>query len=77
MSAYDRIGISEGIDTNKTGCSCECIICHYTYVIGINFRFQPKVWDGCHDMTQKFMSFSEITIVTVSSMKWSHLGQTL
>ena len=29
MLEYDRIDISEGIDTNKTNASKECGICHY------------------------------------------------
>ena len=31
----------------------------------MNFIFQPKVSDGCHDMTQKSMGFNVNTIVTV------------
>ena len=33
MLEYDRIGISEGIDTNKTSASKECNICHYWYFL--------------------------------------------
>ena len=29
MLYYDRIGVSEGIDVNKTNESKECNICHY------------------------------------------------
>ena len=29
MLYFDRIGISEGIDINKTSASKECDICHY------------------------------------------------
>ena len=31
MLEYDRISISEGIDTNKASASKECNICHYWY----------------------------------------------
>ena len=31
MLEYDRIDISEGIDTEKTNKSKECKICHYWY----------------------------------------------
>ena len=31
MIYYDRIGISEGIDVNKTSKSKECCMCHYWY----------------------------------------------
>ena len=43
MLEYDRIDVSEGIDTNKTHGSRECIMWHYWYDLVINFTFQPKV----------------------------------
>ena len=64
MLKYDRIDVSKGIDTNKTVISCERIICHYWYFLRINFRFQPKVCDGCQ-MTQTSMSFHDVAIFTV------------
>ena len=33
MLEYDRIDISEGIDTDKTSASKECSICHYWYFL--------------------------------------------
>ena len=60
MLEYDRIDVSEGIDTNKTGDSLGCIIYHYWYFLRINFEFQPKVFNGCHDMTKKCMSFTDV-----------------
>ena len=65
MLEYDRIDVSEGLDTNKTHGLHECTICHYWYNLRINFRFQPKVCDGHHDMTQKPMSFDDTAVVTV------------
>ena len=62
---YGRIDVSEGMNTNKTASSCECIICHYLYFLRLNFRFQPKVYEGCHNMSQKSMSFNNVAIVTV------------
>ena len=53
MLDYDRVNVSEGSDSNKTGSSCECTICHYWYFLKINFRFQPKVCDSYHSITQK------------------------
>ena len=38
MLEYDRIDISEGIDTEKTNKSKECKICHYWYFKDINFN---------------------------------------
>ena len=58
MLEYHRIDESEGIDVNKTnGLLEECIICHYWYFLQINFGFQRKVCDRCHDLIQKVISF--------------------
>ena len=43
----------------------ECIICHYWYFLQINFGFQPKVCDSCHDLIQKVISFNDVAIVSV------------
>ena len=57
MLKYNRIDFSEGIDTNKTDSSCECIIYHYWYFLNINFRFKLKVCSACHNMTKKLRGF--------------------
>ena len=41
MLEYDRIDISESIDTNKTSASKECNICHYWYFLDKNFNYEP------------------------------------
>ena len=33
MIYNDRIGVSEGIDVNKTSVSKECDVCHYWYFV--------------------------------------------
>ena len=43
----------------------EGIICHYWYFLQINFGFQPKVCDSCHDLIQKVISFNDVAIVSV------------
>ena len=47
---YEKIDISEGIDTNKTSASKECMLCHYWYFKGIGFKFEPHVCHKCHDV---------------------------
>ena len=54
---YDRIDISNGIHVNNTDSSRKYIICHYWYFLKINFKLQPNVCDGCHDMTKKINEF--------------------
>ena len=47
---YDKTGISEETDMNKTYASKECIICHYWYFKDIGYKFEPQVCNGCHDI---------------------------
>ena len=54
----------KGIDVNKSNGSRECIICLYSYFLERNFRFQPKVCNGCHVVMQKAISFNDDAIVS-------------
>ena len=65
MLEYDRIDISEGIDTNKTSASKECNISHYWYFLDKNFNYDPYLCNGCHDLMQKSMSFKNVAIVSI------------
>ena len=46
MLEYDRIDISEGIDTNKTSASKECNICHYWVFLDKNFNYGLYLCNG-------------------------------
>ena len=50
MLEYNRIDISEGIDTNKTRASKECNIYHYWYFLDKNFYYEPYLCKECHDL---------------------------
>ena len=65
MLEYDRIAISEGIDVNKTSLSKECDICHYRYFKDIGFKYESYLWNGCHDLMEKVMSFKNVAVVYV------------
>ena len=45
MLEYDRIDISEGIDTNKKSASKECNICHYWCFLDKNFMIHIFAMD--------------------------------
>ena len=62
MLEYDRIDISVGIDTNKTSASKECNICHYWYFLDKNFNYETYLYNGCHDLMQKAMSFKNVAL---------------
>ena len=65
MLEYDRIDFSEGVDINKRGASKECDICHQCYFLDKNFKQEPYVFNGCHDLMQKAMNFNDFAIVFV------------
>ena len=65
MLEYDRFDISKGIDVDKTSASKECDICHYWFFKDIGFKFEPYLYNGCHDLIQKARSFNNVVIVYV------------
>ena len=65
MLEYDRTDISEGIDVNKTNALKQCDICHYWYFKDIDFKYEPYLCNGCHDLTKKAMSFNDVAIIYV------------
>ena len=65
MLECDRIDVSEGIDVNKTNALKECELYHYWYFKGIGFKYKPYLCNGCQDLMQKAMNFSDVGIVSV------------
>ena len=65
MLEYDRTDISEGTHDKKLSASKECDICHYWYFKDIDFKYEPYLCNGCHDLMQKAMSFNDVAIVYV------------
>ena len=65
MLEYDKIGISEGIDVNKTSTSKECDICHYWYFKDTGFKHEPCLCNGCHYLMKASMIFNDVAIVFV------------
>ena len=51
MLEYDKIGISDGIDINKTSKSKECKICHFWYFEDVGFKHEPHLCNNCHSLT--------------------------
>ena len=49
MLQYEKIDISEEIDTNKTRASKECMPCHYCCFKDVEFKFKPHVCTKCQD----------------------------
>ena len=64
MLKYDKIGITEGIDLNKTNKSRECMFCHYWYYLNKNFSYGPFTCNGCCNLVQR-SDFKNIAIIYV------------
>ena len=47
MLQYEKIDVSEGIDTNKTKASKECTLFQYWYFKDVGFKFEPHVCNEC------------------------------
>ena len=65
MLECNRIDISEGIYI-KTGASKECNICHYWCFLDKNFKYEPYLCNGCHDLMQKTMNFNDVDVVCIN-----------
>ena len=62
MLYFDRIRVSEWVYATKTSASKECDICHYWYFLNYRFKFEPNVYNTCHDLLKMSMNLSDIAI---------------
>ena len=70
MLQYEKISISEGIDTNKTSASKECMLCHYWYFKDVGFRFEPHVCNKFHDVLMTAYELKNIAILHVRGVNF-------
>ena len=70
MIYFDRIGVSEGIDVNKTSASKKCDVCHYWYFLNYSFKFQPNVCNRCHDLLMMSINLSDIAILNIKGFDY-------
>ena len=68
MLQYEKIDVSERIDTNKTRTSKECMLCHYWYFKDIGFKFEPHVCSKCHYVLMTVYELKSIAILNVKSI---------
>ena len=68
MLAYERIGISDGIDVNKSDESKECTLCNYGYFLDKSFSYGSYLCDGCYNMTQKCNKVKNIAIIHIKKL---------
>ena len=68
MLQYEKIDVSEGIDTNKTSASKECMLCHYWYFKDVGFKFELHVCNKCYVLLMTAYELKNIAILNVKSV---------
>ena len=66
MLYHDRIDVFEAIDVKMTSESKKCDICYYWYFLNKVFKFQPNVWNGCHNLLMS-VSLGNIAISDIKN----------
>ena len=70
MLQYDRIGVSEGININKTNKSKQCMLCHYRYFKDLCYKFQPYLCNGCHAVSSMAYELRNIAILNAKDVDY-------
>ena len=70
MLQYKKISVSEGIDTNKTSLSKECMICHYWYFRDVGFKFELHACKKCHDILMTAYELKSIAKLNVKNVSF-------
>ena len=65
---YERLDVSEGIDTNKTNASKECTLRHYRYFKDIGYKFEPHVRNDCHYISMMAYELKNNAILNVKDV---------
>ena len=63
MLRYQKVGILEEIDINKTNASKECELCHYWFFKDIGFTYEEHVYNKCHDLLAIAYYLKDIAIL--------------
>ena len=71
MLQYKKNSISEGIDTNNTSSSKECMLCHYWYFKDVGFKFEPHVCNKCHYVLMAVHELKNIATLNVKGVDFS------
>ena len=65
---YEKIGISEGVDVNKTSLSKEFMHRHYWYFKDVGFKSESHVCNGCHNVLMTAYELKSIAILNVKGI---------
>ena len=67
---YEKIDVSEEIDTNKTSASKECMLCHYWYFKYVGYKFEPHNCNKWHDVLMTAYELKNIPIFNVKGVDY-------
>ena len=70
MMYYVRINASEGIDVNKSSRSKECMPCHYWYFLDNGCRYEPELYNGCHNILMMVYELKDIAILNIKCVDY-------
>ena len=70
MLKYEKIDVLEGIDTNKTILSKECMLFHYWYFKDVGFKFEPHVSNKRHNLLMNIYELKNIAILNVKGVNF-------
>ena len=73
MLQYEKIDVSEGIDTNETSASKECMLFHYWYFKDVGFRFEPHVCNKCRYVLVTAYKLKSIAILNVKKADFRYI----
>ena len=62
-----KTDVSEGIDTNKTSLSKECMPYHYWNFKAVGYKFEPHVCNKCHVLMTAY-ELKKIAIMNVKGV---------
>ena len=67
---YERIHISDIIDTNKASASKECILFYHWYFKDIGYKFESNVCNKCQDVLMTAYELKNIAIMNVKGVDY-------
>ena len=68
MLQYEKIDVSEGIETSKTSASKECMLFHYWYFKNVGFKFEAHICNKCHNILMTAYELKKTAILNVKEL---------
>ena len=72
MLQYDRIDVSEGTNINKSDKLKECMICYCWYFKDIGYKYEPYVWNQCHDLLMVVFDLNDFMVLNIKYIDYRY-----